>query len=134
MTIEALIVTLFDPPTGRIEGELRVPGFMAAATLALPSVYNGRVNGATHYIDPTTREPAERPDMVLTVTKTTIAADGVDEMVATGIPPGAFITLGAVREVVDDGEMVFTTVCPAVSTLRVERFPYKPVEIAIHAY
>lgn len=129
-----IAVTKFDPSTGQCFGTLMLPAAQVSALSGCTGLALGAVNSATHYLDPA--DPSrriERPEMTLTVNKTTIAADGADELVITGIPTGALVTVPGFHGAVDDGTVVYTTAYPGPFRVRVDRFPYRPQEIEVNA-
>jgi hypothetical protein len=95
----------------------------------------GSHDNQTHYVD-VSGEPhvlVERPDMPLSIDKTTIIADGVDFLTISGIPAGARIYIDRMIDAIATGEDVEITLdTEGVYKLRIELFPYKLIREIIN--
>lgn len=86
---------------------------------------------AADYIE--ARAVCPRPSMNVTLSKTRIAADGVDTAVISGIPDGATVRLDENEHVVTGGNIELTSTMPATYRIAVESWPCLPFEIEIVA-
>ena len=78
----------------------------------------------------------QRPAMALLVSKETAKADGTDEIIITGLPPGAdlFISGPAVLEGKSDGTpAVLTFSLTGTYTVSITLFPYQDMKVTLHA-
>ncbi|MBP0439426.1 hypothetical protein [Tianweitania sediminis] len=74
-----------------------------------------------------------RPQLAVTASKTTIAADGVDEAVITGIPAGITFAIDGVPSTADGAPIQLRATMPATYRLAINHFPYLPIEMEIVA-
>lgn len=78
----------------------------------------------------------QRPAMAVLVSKETAKADGTDEIIITGLPPGAdlFISGPAVMEGKSDGApAVLTFSLTGTYTVSITLFPYQDMKVTLHA-
>lgn len=82
----------------------------------------------------TVAEIDQRAGMPLSVSGTTIAADGIQGVQISGIPDYAEVSLdGGPPQVVHDGLVGFTATTPGEYKLRITHENYVPAEVTIHA-
>jgi len=88
----------------------------------------------SHYV--AQGEVVERPGMILSVSKASLVADGLDAVTITGVPAGArlSITGPVAAEAIADGAPVSMTCIHAGDyVIQVMNFPYRDEEIRINA-
>lgn len=79
---------------------------------------------------------ASRPAMPVSIDRSEIAADGVDEATVTGVPPGATVEMAGkpgAPVAVDDGEVVFSTPVAGEHRLIVRAFPFLDWSVMVTA-
>jgi hypothetical protein len=95
----------------------------------------------THKVDVTATPKVivARPTFSLTISKTTITADGTDSTTISGIPAGTLVKLLETgdfpesAETVNTGSTTLKTVYPVPHTLRFTLFPYQQKDVVINA-
>ena len=82
----------------------------------------------------------ERPPLVVSLDRTSIAADGIDEAVLTGLPDPCEVVIDADDPTVETtvaqvtgGGFVFTAEDPGTYVVEVRRFPFLPFQATIEA-
>jgi len=108
-------VTLYDKATGEVKCVVDiVPDDVFSGYVANLDSGTGYVLGAypldKYYIDPTAQTPKQKTPQGISVSKNSIAADGVDTCVLSGVAVGSELRInGADFGVVSDGVVEFTT-------------------------
>ena len=75
-----------------------------------------------------------RPPFPITISKSTIDADGIDECLITGVPAGTEVTWpDGQTDIVNDGEVAFAVDLPGEYILKFSAVPYLTQEVAIEA-
>ena len=93
-----------------------------------------RVDVNQYYHDPVSDTLIERPDLTLTVSKSTITADGTDETSISGLPnPTTVAWPDGQEDLVTDGSIEFSVDLEGSYIFRLESFPFKTQEITIEA-
>lgn len=125
--------TIFDAATGRVEGYVMVPKSSSAWAYPGLARWPERLSGSTQWVDPATGQPADRPEMPVSVDKTSIRADGRDLVTFSNIPGGTVVSTPIGKVTVDDGVLEFTASTPGQLFFRFEHFPHKEMEVVIYA-
>lgn len=122
-----LAFALYDIATGEIVGNFTgLAEQVPYQLLEGQSFVKGKSDDLIHYI--VDGVITDKPSMDLTLDKSAIIANGVDEAVIGNVPIGA-VCQGVE---IDDGELIFTTDKVAEHVLKFELFPYLDGEVTIH--
>jgi len=123
----------YDPATGRIGFVADLPESMIE--LQDGSIYVGDADPKLDYI--VGGQCVPRPQSPVGVPRTTVKADGADELVLTGVPAGAQLRVtgptpmtGAVDQA---GDVTLTFALAGEYRLAVDAFPFLSLEVAINA-
>ena len=98
------------------------------------NVLPGTANQLTEYV--VDGAILTRPVMALTLSKQKAQADGVDEIILSGMPAGASVYVSGPAEVdgqADGGPAVLTFALPGVYTAYITHFPYQDMKVTMHA-
>lgn len=98
----------------------------------------GYIDKDTQMIDPNTHHPVMKPEMAdVTVSVTEIAADGVEAVNISGIPPNSIAEIispwGKGGTQIENGDMTFTTDLSGEYTIRLVSSLFLPFEVVINA-
>ena len=123
---------IYDTTTRSLKGVITsnvAPGSLAAGRAYLqhdvPANWESyRVNAALNGIE-------LKPALSITPSATQVAADGVTEVVLTGIPVGATMVVGEVVETIDDGQVEFSVDLEGFYSLQFSHPDYLFQEIVI---
>jgi len=123
----------YDPVTGRIGFAADVPDSMVE--LQGGSIYVGDADPKYDYI--VDGQCVPRPQSPVDVPRTTVKADGTDELVLTGVPAGAQLRVTGptpMTGTVDQaGDVTLTFALAGEYRLAVDAFPFLSLEVAINA-
>ena len=102
------------------------------------SVIHQKGGAASHYVDLSSDAPtlALRGENPAAASKTTLTADGADEVVISNIPnPSTVVITGPVRitQKVTDGQVEFSTNADGTYTLIIQSFPVRDARIVLEA-
>lgn len=104
---------------GNIAEVIEVPNAEFAQSWPGWTKANQRINVETEWYDMMTGEIKPRSPWEPQVNKTTINADGVDELIISGLPVGTQVAFGTNKYTVNDGEFVLTTVAHGTGYVRI---------------
>jgi len=96
----------------------------------------GSADDAVQYYDTGASSLADRPANPTTIDKTTVASDGTDMVVLTGVPPSSTVSVTgpmSTSTIVNDGVLQLTFDTPGEYVVRVESFPELNKEFVINA-
>lgn len=129
---------IFDEATGMVMGVASVSDRSAAGWNAPgQSLIPGTGAPDDYYVqDPSgTPQLQEKLDMPATVSRTDIAADGVEVVSISNLPPGTLIYTpqGLADAPGEDGVFEWGTTLPGEYVLLLEHLQYKPFEVIINA-
>lgn len=89
------------------------------------------ISDATHWIDG--GAVAERPRMAISLNKSTMQADGEDELVMTGLPTPCTVLVQGMTLIVEDGSLEYSTTEAGEFIVEVRAFPYQDENFVIEA-
>jgi len=132
----------YDTATGAIINERGFPPGQlppdAAVTLPAGVGYVRKPTAGSaqsQYIDTATGEVLDRPEMLVTVDADTADADGVDEVIISGIPLDTLVSAavpeGVVAELVNDGVVEIASDLAGEGTVTLEHPLYMAKEITV---
>ena len=93
------------------------------------NIIEGQYDDSEYYVVNAT--PVERP--TLQFSKTTLIADGVDELVVINLPIPFQISIDDVIYEITDGEFRFSTETAGVYYIKAMTFPYREGELTVEA-
>jgi hypothetical protein len=123
----------YDPDTGKIIYSLDAP-FEIIGIQEGSFIFSDPLDPRQWYVKDKIATP--RPDNQITVSKTTINADGIDAAIISGVPAGAIVRIQTDREtrVISDGtDIHLTSAKPMKILVHIEAFPLKEKEVTIYA-
>ena len=127
--------TQYASRTGRVIQQLTLPENTDYYDANSVLLYEGSIDGGTHYI--VDGQPAERPLMDIVMSKSVILANGEDTSTIAGIPAGAKLHVSGPVSLdpvtVDETAIQFSADVPGDYSLRIECFPYLDWTEVIHA-
>ena len=130
-----MTVTIFDPITGQILRIVQAPSGIAQNQAQSGEAWMvGKSNDLTQYVSGGLI--TDRPEMPGTLNKTTIVADGADEMIFSGLPDPCDVAVsGPVigASPITGGTFVLTVDFPGDYRVEFSAFPYLPKEISFVA-
>lgn len=127
--------TRYASRTGRVIDQIMIPDRIEDYDHHSTLLYDGLVDGETHYI--VAGEPTERPTQSssVDVTEITVSEGGVATF--TGLPDPCIANVsgptGYQSVDVEGGTLQFSAAIPGVYTIQIVSFPYLPVEFTVHA-
>ena len=105
--------------SGNITEVIEVPNAEFARNWPGWAQANQRIDVETEWYDMGTVGIKPRAPWEPTLNKTTINADGVDELIISGLPVGTQVAFGTNKYTVNDGEFVLTTVAHGTGYVRI---------------
>jgi len=121
-------------PEGEIRRSTTCPESQVAIQMAADEyVVEGEANDVTQYVDTVTWEVKDKPPLPAVLSKTTLAADGVDSITVSGLPVPCQVVLDKVQYEVPDGEFEFTVDLPGEYTLSIQVVNYLPFDTTVTA-
>lgn len=96
-------------------------------------VFLGTGETDTHYVNVITGEVLDRPTMVVSVSSTSIPANGVSEAVISGLPNTTTASVTGNEVTVTDGTLEFSVDLQGVYTIDLKSWPYKDTAVEVTA-
>jgi hypothetical protein len=129
--------TRWSTRTGKIVDVVNIPDQSDAYDLYHTSLYEGVVDGTDYYM--VEGVPTLRPDMHLSISRTTLSVANEEFTAIAGIPVGSELTvshpdLGSIMQVITATSYIYKPQVPGVFTFTVSCFPYKDVTFDVTAY
>lgn len=127
--------TRYASRTGRVIDQILIPDRIEDYDHHSTLLYDGVVDGATHYI--VAGEPAARPaqESAIDVTEIVVAEGG--QATLTDLPDPCTVNVngptGYQPVSVEGGTLQFSAAIPGTYTLQVEAFPFLPREFTVNA-
>lgn len=116
--------------SGNITEVIEVPNAEFARSWPGWSIANQRIDIGADWYDMVTGEIKPRTPWEPVVNKTSINADGADELIISGLPVGTQVTFGTQKYTVNDGEFVLTSVAHGTGYVRIVP-PGKHIKVVV---
>lgn len=128
-----MIVTIFDPSNGLIKG-IRSARDIATLDVSPDDFVVGRHDTDFKYVA-SGGVVSDRPEMsTISVNTTSIAADGIEESIVSGIPDGSSIVVnGEDQGLMTGGSFTITSNVEKSFDVKIHLFPYISYEVKINA-
>ena len=128
----------YAPDTGKILSVLYIPDETAEAAIkefGAHLIKSETDVSMTHYVDLSSIPPVLKPRLSqFTVQdKQEILANGQDELKLSNLPVPCEVSFNQFAYQVDDGELTWTTLMPAIYQIKVEAFPFLDFESEVKA-
>ena len=128
----------YAPDTGKILSVLYIPDATAEAAikeLEAHLIKSETDVSMTHYVDVSVTPPVlkPRPSQSTIQDKKEIIANGQDELMLSNLPVPCEVSFNQFAYQVDDGELTWTTLMPAIYQIKVEAFPFLDFESVVKA-
>lgn len=129
------VYSCYDLITGKVMWAGEMPDYMIPLqTTDKLGVIREALNTNTHYVDVNTETSKPRPPLPVVANKSQIQADGVDELVLSGVPVGSSVIWPDGEEgVVNDGEVALSVDLAGSYVIKIVSFPYLTEEFTVEA-